>query len=153
MNRGDLILTQVRQVLRDIGMFNVVNAQRPEIDQQPQIEAYPYIIKDTLERSMMEDSRYQNQLHFIDIGIIFRWNNQHGTNNRGQASEQANDIMARVEAALYTQDIVGAEAADGIRTHRIESINVTESYGYMDTSLEVAETACLLTAHVTTTIH
>lgn len=153
MNRGDFILSKVRSVLSDIGIFSVVNAQRPEIDQQPQIEAYPYIIKDTLERSMMEDSRYQNQLHFVDVGIILRWNNQQSTNNRGQAAERANDAMARIEAAFYTQDINGIETTDGIRTHRIESIYVTESYGYMDTSLEVAETACLLTAHVTTTIN
>lgn len=152
MNRGNFILTKVRRVLSDIGIFDVVSAQAPVLDKATKIEAYAYIIKDSLERSMMEDSRLQNQLHFIDIGIIFRWNNPTASNNRGSAAEEANNIIDRVESALYTQDIVGAEAIDGIRTHRIHQINVTESYGYMDTSLEVAETALLITAHVTTTI-
>jgi len=152
MNRGDFILTEVRRVLGDIGLFDVAYAQAPVLDKATKIEAYPDIIKDSLERSMMEDSRMQNQLHFVDIGIIFRWNNPTASNNRGAAAEQANNIIARVESALYTQDIVGAESTEGIRTHRIHQINVTESYGYMDTSLEVAETALLITAHVTTTI-
>jgi len=152
MNRGDLILAEVRRVLSDIGIFDVVYAQAPVLDKAVKVEAYPYIIKDSLERSMMEDSRLQNQLHFVDIGVIFRWNNPGASNNRGEAAAKANDIIARVEAALHTQDIVGADTIDGIRTHRIHQINVTESYGYMDTSLEVAETALLMTAHVTTNI-
>jgi hypothetical protein len=152
MNRGDLLLTEVRRMLSEVGIFDVVTAQRPEIDKSVKVEAYAYIIKDSLERSMMEDSRLHNQLHFVDVGVLFRWNNTQASNNRGSAAEQANDIIARVEAALYTMDIVGKESTDGIRTHTIHQINVTESYGYMDASIETAETALLLTAHVTTTI-
>jgi hypothetical protein len=103
------ILTEVRRVLSDIGIFDVVHAQAPVLDKAVKVEAYLYIIKDSLERSMMEDSRLQNHLHFVDVGVIFRWNNPGASNNRGEAATKANDIIARVEAALHAQDIVGAD--------------------------------------------
>ncbi len=153
MTRGLFILTQVRKVLSDVGIFDVALAQKPDLDKAVKTEAYAYIIKDTLENMQMEDARLARKLHYIDIGVIFRWNNPTAPNNRGAASEHAADIIGRVETALINNNVIGSEVTDGIRTHRLVQLDVTESYGYMDTSQNVGNTALLMTATIITEIN
>jgi hypothetical protein len=150
MNRGDFILSNVRDCIAGDELFTVLKVwnDQPKLKQ---IEVYPYIIKDTMRVDfLMEDSTFMQGNHFIDVGLLIRWKSAKDIAGQGTQTETANDIVSRIETELAGADLP-ASTTDGARVIRLQGWAVTDWDGYFDDGRDYSEMVGIVTAHLTTT--
>lgn len=155
MTRGELLLYHIRKALAADTDFNVVKTRVDDLEPE-RIEAYAYIIKDTLQFGtndlVTENGGAATGIRFVDVGILVRWKNTKDTSREGKGAMMASTITSKVEAAVYDyqQTWDDATVEDGNFSHKPVAMTITESTGYLDDERQLGEVAIICTTTVLT---
>ncbi len=151
MNRGDYILSIVRDALVTDTTFSVVRC-RLDNEEPSRVELYPYIIRDALQIGgadlTNEDGSNTSKVHFLDIGIAARWMNKQDEKKIGLGANVASDVVDRIESAIRGYNLSSLTSTAKSVTHRIIELTCTESLGYFDDARALGETHTVITATI-----
>jgi len=152
MNRGDLFLRAVQDILAHALNFKVVHIKRADAVLQPgEVEAYSWLVSDKLYTTIdgqgdheTEDGQLTTKIHFIEAHVSLRWQNVADESGLGLAVKFYTDIVDKVERAFAELDVTQYSQTHFTRTHKLTAINVVESLGYFNEGQEIGETVLIL---------